>query len=81
MGAVQDWEGRVVRYVRVQRGEMTCTKCGEVTTEFFCRRCNAEGLDEDEPAVPGTFGNVRASSSAGLVPTVSYLREGEYREV
>ena len=78
MAAAMDCDGHVVRLVKVVRGEMTCTECGEVTTESFCRRCNSDGLDEDEPAVPGAFGNVRKSSTASLVPTVSYLYEWEY---
>ena len=63
---VTDCEGRSWPRVRVLRGEMTCTGCGEVAIDGRCPRC---GLREDGAAV---------GDAPGLVATVSYLREGEY---
>jgi len=67
--------------VRVVRLEMTCTECGETTTDRFCRRCNGgdEGEDGDGVVWNGRR-NGNGVSSGNLVPTVSYLREDEYYE-
>lgn len=68
---VRDANGFVVWRVRVARGEMTCTACGETTLDGFCVLCNV-----GDGAVDGR-GNVRVASRANLVPTASYLREDE----
>ncbi len=47
------------RLVQVARGEMTCTRCCEVTATDYCVRCG----------------------SRSLIPTLTYLHEGEYREL
>ena len=65
---VTDCEGRSWPRVRVLRGEMTCTGCGEVAIDGRCPRC---GLREDGAAV---------GDAPGLVATVDYLREGEWEE-
>ena len=61
--------------IRVGVGEMTCTVCGEVTNQNYCMRCNEE---------MGVMGNKHAQVAAKrgrMVPTVSYLRDGEYEVV
>ena len=61
--------------IRVGRNEMTCTVCGEVTNQNYCVRCNEE---------VGVMGNKHAQVAAHhgrMVPTVSYLRDGEYEVV
>ena len=71
----------VVRKIRVAVGEMTCTVCGETTTDRFCRRCNGEADeegDEEEGPIYNWRRNVTVASQASLVPTVSYLHEDEY---
>lgn len=55
-----------MRYVRVAPGEMTCRACGETTATDSCPRCS----DHEQ----GVF--VR-----NLVPSLSYLYEGEYISV
>lgn len=63
---MRDLHGRVRWRVRVTRGEMTCLHCGEVADKQRCPRCS---LDEQ--------GRANASRTR-LIPTVGYLREGEY---
>jgi hypothetical protein len=67
--------GRVTRRVRVTAGELTCTGCGEIAIGYrphgarartVCFHC---GIDDD--------GNALADPPP-LVPTISYLRDGEY---
>ena len=58
----------VAKRIRVGRGEMTCTRCGETTAIGYCVRCNEEAHG----------GGNKAQLAAKLVPTTSYLREGEY---
>lgn len=59
-----DFEHQQVRLAH--RAEMTCAECGDVAVDGKCFHCGA--LDED-----GTF-----RSNTRLVPTLSYLRPGEY---
>ena len=61
----------VAKRIRVGRGEMTCTRCGETTALGYCVRCN-----EDTHG-----GGNKAKLAAQLVPTVSYLKDGEYEVV
>ena len=60
---VRDHEGRPVRFVRVNRNEQTCLDCGETTAEGYCQVCS----DFSEGVI-----------AKHLVPTLSYLRDGEY---
>ncbi len=62
---VRNLDGLAVWRVKVGRGELTCTLCGETiaSTENVCWRC----------------GKVLARVSA--VPTLNYLKEGEYELV
>lgn len=60
--------------IRVGLGEMTCLMCGETTVDGFCYRCN-DGEAEER------YNHKRKGHEQALtrlVPTVSYLREGEY---
>jgi hypothetical protein len=66
MLATRDHTGRVTRLLKVAQGEQTCTGCGEIAIDGFCPRC---GLFDD-----GT----RRKEPPPLVPTISYLRDGEY---
>lgn len=66
---VRDWEGNVVWRVRVAPGELTCTGCGETTSDY-CPRCG--GQDEDGKTM---------TDAPKLVPTLSYLREGEWESI
>ena len=68
----RDVDGRPVWRVRVaSRNERTCLDCGETTTEAYCPRCAG---DKD-------IGHLQATKSARLVPTLQYLREGEYERI
>lgn len=67
---VRDCTGATVPHITVRRDEMTCTQCGETTTEGWCYRC------DDRPAA-----NKANSSPDTLVPTLSYLAEGEYQQI
>ena len=58
--------------VKVARNEMTCTVCGEVTNQAYCMRCN------EEIGVMGKKHAQVAAKRGRMVPTVSYLRDGEY---
>lgn len=63
----------VAKRIRVGRGEMTCTLCGETTNQAYCVRCG-----EDTAAA----GYTKAVAGKGrLVPTVSYLKPEEYEVV
>jgi hypothetical protein len=68
--AVLDTNGNIVWRVRVAKNEMTCLDCGETTTRGFCTRCVVE---DDEMGASG-----HSKLGRNLVPTLSYLREGEY---
>ena len=61
----------VAKRIRVGRGEMTCTKCGETTAIGYCVRCNEEAHG----------GGNKAKLAARLVPTTSYLKPEEYEVV
>lgn len=52
----------------VAQGEMTCLDCGETVSQRdgFCPRCRGDD--------PNSF----AQTGTNLVPTLSYLRKGEY---
>ncbi len=63
----------VAKRIRVGRGEMTCTRCGETTNQAYCVRCG------DDTAKAGYTKTVRGMGQ--LVPTVSYLKDGEYEVV
>ena len=49
------------------RQEMTCTECGDTTTEAYCIRCGRPTRDG------GIMGR-----RTRMVPTTSYLNAGEY---
>lgn len=53
-----------------ERGELTCTGCGETSMDGRCPRCSGEN-DEGR----------RIRNAPPLVPTLDYLREGEYVSV
>lgn len=66
-GPVLSWDGRRIWRVQVAHGEMTCTSCGDVfRAGGYCTRC-------------ATFarGN-RSMEAPEAVPTLSYLRDGEW---
>lgn len=68
---VRDVHGHVVWRVRIaSERERTCLDCGETTVEEHCLRCVAEA--EANP--------LERAHKAGrrLVPTLSYLKPGEY---
>lgn len=65
MPPVRDCDGHVVWRVRVAPGERTCMECGETTPDAYCPRCS---LDDE--------GQIRGG--AQLVPTLSYLQDGEW---
>lgn len=68
----RDVDGRPVWRVRVAgAGELTCLDCGETTTEDYCPRC-ADLVHFDYRI---------AKQAARLVPTLQYLREGEYERI
>ncbi len=61
--------------IRVGKEELTCTVCGETSAWGYCVRCNEE---------VGVMGNKHAQVAANrgrMVPTVSYLKDGEYEVV
>jgi len=63
---VRDLDGLAVWRVRVaSQDEMTCTQCGETTDTGRCYRCGADLDDFDGIETP-------------MVPTLSYLKPGEY---
>lgn len=67
IGPVHDMHDHVVWRVRVLPDEMTCLGCGETfVAGRYCVNCS---VNED-----GT----RRRNPPPAVPTVSYLREGEY---
>ena len=82
MPPVRDCEGHVVWRVRVTANEMTCLDCGEIATHShdsvgnpltYCPRCTTdEELDGEE--------RLDLRRNARLVPTMSYLREGEWTQ-
>lgn len=62
-GPVRDMDGMTVHRIKVYDStELTCTVCGEVSADGKCWHCG-RGLD---PAL------------TPMVPTVSYLQDGEY---
>ena len=67
MPPVRDCEGHVVWRVRVAPGEKTCLACGEVAINNRCVRCSLTDDGQVADATP-------------LMPTVSYLREGEWTQ-
>lgn len=67
----------MVRRVRVGVGEMTCTACGETTTQRFCPRCNVDDEEEGTQLFHWRRSGDSVSEST-LVPTVSYLRDDEF---
>ena len=67
---VRDVHGHVVWRVKLASArEMTCTVCGETTVDEYCIRCAAEAEANDRYAV---------RKAGTLVPTLSYLKPGEY---
>ena len=67
---VRDVHGSVVWRVRITSPqEMTCTVCGETTVAEYCIRCAAEAEANHRYAV---------RKAGTLVPTLSYLKPGEY---
>lgn len=61
---VRDQAGYRVWRVKVGPGERTCTRCGETCTGSYCERCSdLVGM---------------ALARQALVPTLDYLRPGEY---
>lgn len=58
-----DWQRVRVRSTQ----EMTCTECGDTTTEAYCIRCGRPTRD----------GGIIATRTR-MVPTLSYLQSGEY---
>lgn len=70
LSPVRDVHGHVVWRVKVtSEREQTCTVCGETTTDDYCIRCNAEqGINQQRTTV----------KAGKLVPTLSYLKQGEY---
>lgn len=82
MPPVRDCEGHIVWRVRVTANEMTCLDCGEIATHShdsvgnpltYCPRCTTDEELDGEGRLA-----VRLRSAARMVPTVSYLREGEW---
>ena len=67
MTPVRDAEGQVRWRVRVGPGELTCTACGETFPAGWngCPRCN------ETP-------HRHLTQTTRIVPTVSYLQEGEW---
>lgn len=64
---VRDVDGFVRWRVRVGKDELTCLECGETFSPHdICPRC---GLRDD---------GIRRTEMPPAVPTLSYLREGEY---
>lgn len=62
-GPVRGVDGLVLHRIRVvSPDEMTCLECGETTVEGKCWRC---GRGADAAVTP-------------MVPTISYLQDGEY---
>lgn len=61
-----------MRLVKVARNEMTCLGCGEIAIGGYCPNCGGDNLAE-----AAMFGDFR-SDPPPLVPTTSYLRDGEY---
>ena len=62
---VRDHAGHIVWRVRVAPNEMTCLACGDVAMQGRCVRCSM--TDDAEIA-----------ASTPLVPTLSYLQDGEW---
>ncbi len=60
---VRSVDGVRVWRVKVAPGEKTCTRCGETTAESYCPRCAEQ---------------MHWTKARNLVPTVTYLRAGEY---
>lgn len=69
---VRDAHGHIRWRIRVAADEMTCTACGETAVwsgdahghrRVYCLRCHEDG---------------EAVDTGGLVPTLSYLRAGEW---
>lgn len=60
--------------IRVGKEELTCTVCGETSAWGYCVRCNEEAHGNGENAK-------RRTLAQHMVPTVSYLRDGEYEVV
>lgn len=60
---MRDVHGRVVRFVHVGPGEMTCLDCGETTAYDHCPRCS----EFDQHII-----------KRNLVSTLSYLHEDEW---
>lgn len=71
MGPVRDVHGFPIWRIRVTRGELTCTQCGETTAEGYCYRC-------DDGKSHAGRGQWTRSGAATLVPTTSYLHPEEY---
>lgn len=60
---VRDMDGAPVWRIRVARGEHTCTRCGETSTDGYCLR-----RDDDD----------HADGQYDLIPTTDYLNPQEY---
>ena len=76
MPPVRDCEGHIVWHVRVTPDELTCLDCGEVAIRGHCVRCAVDEPDEGDEDAPDP--TPRTMRPQRLVPTVSYLREGEW---
>lgn len=64
-------EWRPVPLIIVPPGELTCTECGETTTDPYCYRC---------ADMKGQIGhNKPGDSPTTLILTTSYLYPEEYR--
>lgn len=59
------WDFQRVRVLGAR--EMTCTECGETTSDAYCIRCGRPTRD----------GGIIATRTR-MVPTVSYLQPGEF---
>lgn len=67
---IRGHDGRIHWRVRVSRGEMTCTVCGDVFMPgALCARCGLDEQDEGRAVRPPA------------VPTLSYLYDGEYEVI
>lgn len=69
---VRDLHGNKVWRIKVaSERERTCLDCGETTVEEYCLRCVAEAETNQRH-------NLTSQVGRRLVPTLSYLKPGEY---
>jgi hypothetical protein len=71
---VRDLHGHVVWRITVGRNEMTCLDCGDVAINGVCVRCS---MLDDGTAPEG----LPTDRGRNLVPTLSYLQDGEYVQI